>query len=240
MFDFRVGMPETMKPMITFRAMALAFAPAALALSGCDQPVQSGSDAAQTQPGRDLDETAGKSGESVSVPPKPTGKVIDIQMFTDDPDNPGNQHVFKPRLVMAEVGDTIRFIPTETSHQSSSIETMLPEGVRGWEGAINEEITYLLPKPGIYGYQCIPHYAAGMVGLVIVKGPGKTDNLEMALRSGHPGLGVPEFAAIFEEAMEKGLLSPETAGTVQGGSDQGDTETDDPQQGGSESLPQSR
>ncbi len=137
---------------------------------------------------------------------EPNGTVIEILMYTVDPDDSSRQHVFKPRLVTAKVGDTIRFVPTEPSHQSSSISAMLPDGVRGWEGAINEEFSYVLPAPGIYGHQCVPHYAAGMVGVIIVEGEGKTDNLDLAKMSGHPGLGVPQFVEIFAEAEELGLL----------------------------------
>lgn len=142
---------------------------------------------------------------------EPTGRVIDIHMYTVDPEDPSRLHVFKPNLVSAQVGDTIRFIPTQPSHQSSSIGTMLPDGARGWEGEVNEEIRYVLPKPGIYGYQCVPHYAAGMVGVVIVEGEGKTANLPFAIEARHPGLGNPKFVEIFAKARAQGLFDPAPA-----------------------------
>lgn len=137
---------------------------------------------------------------------EPNGNVIEIQMLTRDPDGSGMQ-VFKPRLIQANVGDTIRFVPTDPTHQSSSIEGMLPEGARGWQGEINQPVEYVVPKPGIYGYQCVPHYSAGMVGLIIVQGEGMTDNLEAARAAAHPGLAGREFGEIFDEAEAQGMLS---------------------------------
>lgn len=178
------------------RTLSLFLAPALVAgLAGCERPQQV---AAETP-------TPAPTSSAVSDV-EPTGRVIEIKMYTIDPDDPSEQHVFKPRLVTAQVGDTIRFVPTEPSHQSSSIATMLPEGVEGWEGEVNEEFSYVVPRPGIYGYQCIPHYAAGMVGVIIVEGEGMTDNLATAQVPGHPGLGNPEFYEIFAEARERGLI----------------------------------
>ncbi|MEE4287779.1 MAG: pseudoazurin [Erythrobacter sp.] len=126
------------------------------------------------------------------------GTVIEIQMLTKDPEDSSNMQLFKPRLVRANVGDTIKFVPTDPTHQSSSIDGMLPAGVTGWEGEINKEVTYVIPKEGVYGYKCVPHYAAGMVGLIIVGGGG--ENVEAAKGVSHPGLAGREFKEIFEEA----------------------------------------
>ena len=136
---------------------------------------------------------------------EPNGTVIEIQMLTRDPDGSGMQ-VFRPQLITAKVGDTIKFIPTDPTHQSSSIDGMLPDGVRGWEGEVNKEISYVVPKPGIYGYQCVPHYAAGMIGLIIVEGDGMTDNLEAAKAASHPGLAGRKFEEIFAAAEAQGML----------------------------------
>lgn len=125
------------------------------------------------------------------------GTVIEINMYTKDPDDSSALQVFKPRLVTAKVGDTIKFIPTDPTHQSSSIEGMVPAGVTGWEGKINEEVTYVIPKEGIYGYKCVPHYAAGMIGMIVVEGG---DNVEAAKAVSHPGLAGREFGELFTEA----------------------------------------
>ena len=118
-------------------------------------------------------------------------------MLTRDPDDPQGLQVFKPRLVTAQVGDTIKFVPTDPAHNSTSIEGMVPEGVEGWDGPLNSELSYVIPKPGVYGFKCLPHYAAGMIGLIVVEGG---DNAEAAKGLNHPGLAGREFAELFEEA----------------------------------------
>ncbi|MFU7528474.1 plastocyanin/azurin family copper-binding protein [Qipengyuania sp. ASV99] len=174
-----------------------------LTLSACDRPAPSPEQASSDALATARSDTASRPGGAETTP---TGKVIEIRMYTVDPDDLSRQHVFKPRLVRAEIGDTIRFVPTEVSHQSSSIGAMLPDGVSGWEGAINAEVSYVLPAAGLYGFQCVPHYAAGMVGLIVVEGEGKTDNLDAARAASHPGLGAPQFSAIFAEADERRMF----------------------------------
>lgn len=175
-----------------------------VALAGCggredEAPAQqTGAAPAQT-------ETASAAAQEPEV--EPNGTVIEIQMLTRDPDDPSAMQVFKPRIIEANVGDTIRFVPTDPTHQSSSMAEMIPEGARGWEGKINQVVEYVVPKPGIYGYQCTPHYAAGMVGIIIVNGEGKLDNLEAARAVPHAGLAKREFEEIFAEAEAQGLLS---------------------------------
>jgi pseudoazurin len=125
------------------------------------------------------------------------GTVVEIAMYTKDPDDSSKMQVFKPRLITANVGDTIKFVAANPTHQSQSIDGMIPEGVEGWQGKINEEVTYVIQKPGVYGYKCVPHYAAGMVGLIVVEGG---DNAEAAKAVKHPGLANKAFSEIFEEA----------------------------------------
>ena len=139
----------------------------------------------------------------VAATPEPsirtTGRVIKIEMLTRDPDDPAGLQVFRPRLVHAKVGDTIRFIPTDVGHNSTSIPGMIPEGAEGWDGPINTEVTYVIPKPGVYGFKCLPHYAAGMIGLIVVEG-GSDADLAAAKGLSHPGRAGGEFAEMFEEA----------------------------------------
>lgn len=129
-----------------------------------------------------------------------TGTVHEVQMLNADPDNRRERMVFRPDLVVAKPGDTIRFVPTDPSHQSSSIDGMLPDGVEGWEGQINKAVEYVVPEPGVYGYKCVPHYAAGMVGLLIVEGEGMMDNVEEAKSVRQVGLASRRFDDIWERA----------------------------------------
>ncbi|TRD11982.1 pseudoazurin [Erythrobacter insulae] len=174
-----------------------------LTLAACGGGRTDGTDAAPAEATTEAaDEAAAPAEPAAPAAPEveANGTVIDINMYTRDPDESSGMQVFKPRLVTAKVGDTVRFIPTDPTHQSSSIASMLPEGAAGWEGEINKEVSYVLPKPGIYGYQCVPHYAAGMVGLIIVEGEGMEANLEAAKAASHPGLAGRKFEEIFAEA----------------------------------------
>ncbi|MEO0463488.1 MAG: plastocyanin/azurin family copper-binding protein [Pseudomonadota bacterium] len=161
-------------------------------------------DATEEAPAPAAEETEAAAAPEEAAEPVPAaeanGTVIEINMYTRDPDNSSGMQVFKPRLVTASVGDTIKFVPSDPTHQSSSIEDMVPAGVTGWEGKINEEVTYVIPATGIYGYKCVPHYAAGMVGMIVVGEGDELTNLAAAKELSHPGLGGKAFTEIFEEA----------------------------------------
>ncbi|MEL6727156.1 MAG: pseudoazurin [Pseudomonadota bacterium] len=136
-----------------------------------------------------------------------TGKVIEVGMYTNNPENRRETMVFTPNLLQVNVGDTVKWVATEPSHQSASIPGMIPEGAEAWYSQINKDVEYTFTIPGVYGYQCVPHYAGGMVGLIIVEGEGKLDNLESAKAVRHPGLAQRRFPDIFAAAEEAGYLS---------------------------------
>lgn len=187
-----------MKRTTLLSAVALA---SLVTLSACGGRTDGDTAAPAEEAAAPVEEAAAPAEAAAPEAPEvePNGTVIEIQMLTRDPDGGGMQ-AFKPRLITAKVGDTIKFVPTDPTHQSSSIAAMLPEGVKGWQGEINKEVSYVVPKPGVYGYQCVPHYAAGMVGLIIVEGEGMNDNVEAAKAATHPGLAGKKFAEIFTEA----------------------------------------
>ena len=83
--------------------------------------------------------------------------------------------VFEPGFVKAAKGDTVKFIKTDPSHNSSSFFT--PKGASAWKGKMDEEIVVKLEAEGIYMYQCDPHKPMAMVGVIQV---GKAGNLEDA------------------------------------------------------------
>lgn len=83
--------------------------------------------------------------------------------------------VFEPSFVKASPGDTIRFMPTNPSHNAETIPNMLPAGVAPVKGAMNKEMTLTVTKPGLYGIKCMPHYSMGMVALVQVGKPTPAD-----------------------------------------------------------------
>lgn len=104
--------------------------------------------------------------------------------------------VFKPDLIRAAPGDTVRFIPSDKAHNAESIPNMLPEGVEPFKGKVNEDVTVKVTKEGVYGVRCQPHYGMGMVALIAV---GRPVNLEAAKAVKQPGLAKKRFDAIFAE-----------------------------------------
>lgn len=76
--------------------------------------------------------------------------------------------VFEPAFLRIEPGDSVRFVPTDRSHNAEIIPGMIPEGAETFRGAINEEIVVALDVPGLYGIKCNPHLSMGMVMVVQV------------------------------------------------------------------------
>lgn len=105
--------------------------------------------------------------------------------------------VFEPAFIKAAQGDTIRFIATDKGHNAETIDGMLPEGVAPITGKMNEEIVIKVEKDGVYGLRCKPHYAMGMVALILVGAPGQLDQAKAVT---HPGRAKTIFAQLFERA----------------------------------------
>ena len=80
----------------------------------------------------------------------------------------GKMMVFEPAVLKINKGDSVKWIATQPGHNSASINEMLPDDTKGWEGAVNEEISINFNIEGVYGYKCTPHYILGMVGLIVV------------------------------------------------------------------------
>lgn len=104
--------------------------------------------------------------------------------------------VFEPSLLQVAPGDTVRFVPTDKSHNAESIEGMLPEGAQPFQGKMNEEIAVTFEVPGVYGFKCKPHYAMGMVGLIVV---GEPVNEAAAASIPQKGKAKQRFAALFDQ-----------------------------------------
>jgi pseudoazurin len=77
--------------------------------------------------------------------------------------------VFEPAVLSIKKGDTVKFVATDVSHNSSSVEGMIPEGADPWVGALSQDIEVTLTKEGVYVYQCTPHNMMAMVGVIKVE-----------------------------------------------------------------------
>lgn len=107
--------------------------------------------------------------------------------------------VFEPAFVLAEVGDTVVFVPTDKSHNAETIKGMLPEGVEMVIGKINKEVTITLEQEGLYGVKCKPHYMMGMVALIQAGAPV---NLDAASEVKQKGKAKGTFNDLFEMVQQ--------------------------------------
>jgi len=104
--------------------------------------------------------------------------------------------VFEPALTTIAVGDTVTFVPTDKIHNAETIPGMLPDGAEPFKGKIGQEIAVTFTVPGAYGIKCLPHFAMGMVALVVV-GDLPPSNLETVKAVATPGLAKKRFDDIF-------------------------------------------
>ncbi len=111
---------------------------------------------------------------------------------------------FEPNLLRIRPGDTVHFVATDKGHDVQSIPGMIPPGAAPFRGAVNKSLTVTFAKPGVYGIQCVPHYAWGMVGMIVVGDP--SPNLEQAKKVELPGKAKAVFAKLFEAVEHRGVL----------------------------------
>ena len=105
--------------------------------------------------------------------------------------------VFEPSVVKVAPGDSVHFIATDKSHNVESIEGMIPAGATPFKGEMNQDLTVTFDQPGVYGVKCKPHYAMGMVALVVVGDPKV--NLEAAKAVPQKGKAKKVFEELFGE-----------------------------------------
>ena len=78
----------------------------------------------------------------------------------------GSRAFETPILYVAE-GDRVHF-SNMNSHNSVSVEGLIPDGATPWAGDMGENVAPGLEKAGIYSYVCAPHIGFGMVGVIVV------------------------------------------------------------------------
>jgi pseudoazurin len=114
----------------------------------------------------------------------------EVKMLNKGADGP---MAFEPAMLKIAPGDTVRFLPTDKGHNVLSIEGMAPQGAAQFQGKMNEEIAVTFDKPGVYGFECKPHYGMGMVGLIVV---GDPVNLAEAQAVPHKGKAKKRFETL--------------------------------------------
>ena len=91
-----------------------------------------------------------------------------VEMLNVDPDDRQQRMLFKPGVLRAQLGDTVKFVASDRGHNAQSIYGMTPDGAEDFRGRINKEIEITLSAEGTYGYLCQPHQTMGMIGFILV------------------------------------------------------------------------
>lgn len=99
------------------------------------------------------------------------GKTIEIDMLN----KLGKEKmVYSIKVAKIDLNDKIIWKHVSKGHNVEFIG--MPKGVKKFKTKINKKTEYEFKKPGIYLYQCTPHKAMGMIGIVVVD--GDKSNLE--------------------------------------------------------------
>ena len=123
---------------------------------------------------------------------------VEVKMLNKGTD--GGLMVFEPSLVKIAPGDTVKFVAADKTHNAETVKGMLPEGATPFAGKMSENVSVTFDKPGVYGVKCMPHYAMGMVALVVV---GKPDNLDQAKAIPQSGKAKQVFATLFDRLSQQ-------------------------------------
>ena len=132
-------------------------------------------------------------------------ETIEIEMLNRNAE--GDAMVFSQELIRAEVGDVIRFVPTDRSHNAQSVDGALPEGQEPFRGRVNQVVEYEVTETGLTAVVCLPHQSLGMVALVVVG--DDLSNADQILEARIPGRGMDKIEALIEEARAT-IPQPET------------------------------
>ena len=133
--------------------------------------------------------------------------TIEVEMLNKN--EAGDRMVFSQELIRAEVGDVIRFLPTDKSHNAQSVKGAVPEGQEAFRGKMNKAVEYKVTETGMSAIICLPHQALGMVALVVVG--DDLSNADQILEARIPGKGGDKIEALVEQAAATQPGNEETA-----------------------------
>ena len=74
--------------------------------------------------------------------------------------------VFSKKVISINLNDDISWKSVDKGHNVEFIG--MPDGVKKYKSRISKDANFKFTKPGVYLYQCTPHKAMGMIGIVVV------------------------------------------------------------------------
>ena len=100
----------------------------------------------------------------------------------------GEKMVFEPILLRIKPGDKVTFVPVDKGHMSQSMSGGVPQGATEFASKVNEEYTQTFNTPGIHAVKCKPHFAMGMVAMIVVgDNPSNISQMENLKVKGNKG-----------------------------------------------------
>ena len=86
----------------------------------------------------------------------------------------GQTMIMQPEFLKITIGDSVRFIPSDASHNAQSI--VVPNGAVAFNTPIGKAAVVEFKQEGAFLYKCTPHFALGMIGVIQVgKAVNKTE-----------------------------------------------------------------
>lgn len=117
---------------------------------------------------------------------------VDVQLLNK---GDAGAMTFQPDLVKVGVGDTVTFQPTDKGHNVDVVANMLPAGAQPFKGDTSKPLSETFTVPGVYVVKCDPHYAMGMVAVIVVG--DDLSNLDAMKAGKNPKLAQQRLDTIF-------------------------------------------
>jgi len=89
-------------------------------------------------------------------------KSYTVKLLTQG--NDGEMMVFEPNFIKIAQGDSINFIPSDSSHNAVSFS--VPSEKSSFKTPYGKPTTITFNEKGVVLVKCLPHYALGMIGVV--------------------------------------------------------------------------
>ena len=87
--------------------------------------------------------------------------------------------LFSKKVIKIDINDEVLWKSVDKGHNVEFIG--MPDGALKYKSKISKDAVYKFSKVGIYLYQCTPHKAMGMIGIVVVG--NDTSNLEVVKKA---------------------------------------------------------